>query len=99
MVENPRSVLSSVFGKPQHTFHPYDFAALEPADNYKKFTCLWVGGGFIMPAAQPDPALGEADQRIANAPDSKGRANFRSETPRGFARAVFAANVPAAVPA
>lgn len=43
-VENPVSVLSSAFGKPQHTFHPHDYTAYEPADNYTKKTCLWTGG-------------------------------------------------------
>ncbi|MGP5395986.1 hypothetical protein [Arthrobacter rhombi] len=46
LVENPVSVLSSAFGKPQHTFHPHDFTAYEPADNYTKKTCLWTGGGW-----------------------------------------------------
>ena len=45
MVENPVSVLASAFGKPQHTFHPADFTAYEPGDNYTKKTCLWTGGG------------------------------------------------------
>lgn len=92
MVENPVSVLSSIFGRAQHTFHPLDFAALEPGDNYRKRTCLWTGGGFVMPAKQPDPELGPPDQRILLAPDSLGRQRLRSATPKGFARAVFLAN-------
>lgn len=44
-VENPVSVLSSAFGKPQHTFNPSDYTAYEPGDNYTKKTCLWTGGG------------------------------------------------------
>lgn len=44
MVENPVSVLASAFGKPQHTFHPADYTAYEPGDNYTKKTCLWTGG-------------------------------------------------------
>lgn len=44
LVENPVSVLSSAFGKPQHTFHPADYTAYEAGDNYTKKTCLWVGG-------------------------------------------------------
>lgn len=44
-VENPVSVLASAFGKPQHTFHPADYTAYEPGDNYTKKTCLWTGGG------------------------------------------------------
>lgn len=92
MVENPASVLSSVFGKPQHTFNPWEYTLLEPGDNYNKRTCLWTGNGFRMPPRQLDPTLGAPDNRIHFAPASKQRANFRSATPIGFARAVFASN-------
>lgn len=94
LVENPSGALSSVFGKPDHTFHPWWFTALEPTDNYTKLTCLWTGGGFRMPGRNIDPTLGEPDNRIhATAPGPK-RANIRSATPMGFARAVFEANAP-----
>ena len=96
MVENPVSVLRRVFGKADHSFHPHDYTAFEPADNYTKKTCLWTGGGFVMPAPQRDPSLGEPDDRIFKAPPSWGRGNFRSATPMGFARAVFQANAPVA---
>jgi hypothetical protein len=91
-VENPVSVLSSVFGKPNHTFSPHDFTGYEAGDNYTKKTCLWTGGGFVMPAPSRDLSLGAPDDRIHKAPPSAERANFRSATPMGFARAVFAAN-------
>ena len=91
-IENPVSTLSAVFGKPDHTFHPWHFSAIEPADNYTKKTCLWVGGGFRMPKREIDPSSGEPDNRIHMAPPGLGRMNFRSATPMGFARAVFAAN-------
>jgi len=92
MVENPVSVLASAFGKPQHTFHPADYTAYEPGDNYTKKTCLWTGGGFIMPQPSKDPSLGAPDNRIHFASPGPERANFRSATPMGFARAVFEAN-------
>jgi hypothetical protein len=91
-VENPASALSRVFGKADHTFHPFEFTALEPADNYTKKTCLWTGGGFVMPKPQRDMTLGSPDDRIHKAPPSSARANFRSATPMGFARAVYLAN-------
>jgi hypothetical protein len=91
-VENPSGALSRVFGKPDHTFHPWHYTAHEPGDNYKKLTCLWTGGGFVMPPVHRDPAAGPPDDRIHKAPPGPGRANFRSATPMGFARAVFAAN-------
>jgi len=92
MVENPVSVLASAFGKPQHSFHPADYTAYEAGDNYTKKTCLWTGGGFVMPAPAKDETLGAPDNRIHFASPGPERANFRSATPMGFARAVFEAN-------
>ncbi len=121
--ENPVSVFSSIFGKPQHTFHPFEFTAIQMADNYTKRTCLWTGGGFAMPAPQLDlrvasdiaavksitgkmPPKKKAqlltglelefypDDRVHKCPPGAERANIRSATPEGFARAVFIANHP-----
>jgi hypothetical protein len=92
LVENPVSVLRRVFGPADHIFDPCDYTAHEPADNYTKRTCLWTGGGFVMPAPLWDPELGPPDDRIHKAPPSAERANFRSATPMGFARAVYMAN-------
>ena len=92
--ENPVSVFSSIFGKPDHIFRPHQFTGYEPNDNYTKATCLWTGGGFMMPEHFKDEALGNPDDRIHKAPPSAGRANFRSATPAGFAKAVFLANAP-----
>lgn len=91
-VENPVGALSRVFGKPTHTFHPCDFTAYEASDNYTKRTCLWTGGGFLMPQPARDASLGKPDDRIHKAPPGPDRENFRSATPLGFARAVFDAN-------
>lgn len=91
-VENPVSVLSSAFGKPAHIFNPFDYTAWEPADNYTKKTCLWAGGGFVMPEPNRDSTLGPPDDRIHKAAPGPDRENFRSATPLGFARAVFDAN-------
>lgn len=96
-VENPVSTLSATFGKPNHTFHPWHFAGYEPGDNYTKKTCLWTGGGFIMPEPFTDPNAGPPDNRIHMAPPGPERMNFRSATPMGFARAVYNSN--AKVPA
>lgn len=92
MIENPVSQISSIWRKPDHTFHPYEFTGFDADDNYTKKTCLWSGGGFIMPKPYIDPFLPEPDNRIHTAPPSAERANFRSATPRGFARAVYHAN-------
>lgn len=64
-IENPVSVLSTLWRKPDHRFHPYEFGGYIAANNaahplypeyiaandaYSKLTCLWTGGGFRMPA-------------------------------------------------
>ncbi|MDX9716314.1 MAG: hypothetical protein RBT67_02970 [Thauera sp.] len=92
MIENPVSTISSYWRKPDATFHPHHFTLLEPDDNYTKATCLWTGGGFVMPESCRDFTLGPPDDRIHKAPPGPNRANYRSATPMGFARAVFKAN-------
>lgn len=88
MLENPVSTVSTYWRKPDHTFHPWHYG-----DLYSKTTCLWTGNGFVMPEpiyrTKPD---GVDDKRIHYASPGPDRANFRSETPMGFARAVFNAN-------
>lgn len=87
--ENPVSVFSSIFGKPDFCFNPCDYTGYCAEDNYTKKTCLWVGNGFALPAAFKDETLGAPDDRIHKAAPGPERANFRSATPRGFAQAVF----------
>lgn len=92
MLENPVSVISSEWRPPDWTFHPYEYGGyLQPAgDRYTKATCLWTGPGFCMPLKRPvSPWEGSKMHRL---PPSKDRANLRSATPMGFARAVFEAN-------
>lgn len=88
MLENPVSRLSSSWRKPDHMFDPCDYG-----DPYTKKTCIWSGGGFVMPPKNRVPVTLES--YIHKMPPSPDRANRRSETPMGFARAVFAANSPA----
>lgn len=93
MIENPVSTISTYWRKPDHTFHPNDYAGLCADDTYTKKTCLWTGNGFVMP--DPVPLHGvEPDDRIHKAPPGPGRKDFRGATPIGFARAVFSANSP-----
>jgi hypothetical protein len=92
MIENPVSVVSTHWRKPDYMFDPCDYGGyLEPhGDAYTKRTCLWTGNGFVMPNPnRVQPILGSRMHRFG--PSSK-RANLRSETPRGFAQAVFNAN-------
>lgn len=92
--ENPVSVFSQIFGKPDHTFHPHHYTKYCADDNYTKLTTLRVGGGFVMPEPAKDETLGAPDDRIHKAPPSDERANFRSATPRGFAMACYLSNAP-----
>ena len=92
--ENPVSAFSGIFGEPSYSFHPFQYAGYCAEDQYVKTTCLWAGGGFVMPQPREVGRFGEPDQRIFTAPPSEDRANFRSATPKGFARAVFLANCP-----
>ena len=94
IIENPVSTISSYWRKPDAIFHPHHFTLLEPDDNYTKTTCLWTGGGFVMPANSQDFTLGKPDDRIHKCAPGPDRQNVRSATPMGFARAVFQANAP-----
>lgn len=85
LIENPVSTVSSYWRKPDHTFDPCDYG-----DPYTKKTCLWTGGGFVMPKTRRvEPTLGS---KMYSLPPSPDRANLRSATPPGFAQAVFLAN-------
>lgn len=113
--ENPVSVFSGIFGKPDAIFHPFEYGGylpegvshplhpdyFPPQDAYGKKTCLWVGGGFVMPEKRPVPiATGQVDGQGQSKAHNKlgGKSdrtkNIRSATPRGFAKAVFLANAP-----
>lgn len=85
LIENPVSTVSSYWRKPDHTFDPCDYG-----DPYTKKTCLWTGGGFVMPPKRRvEPTLGSKMHLL---PPSDDRARLRSATPPGFAQAVFEAN-------
>lgn len=98
MLENSVGFLSSIphIGKPDYYFHPWEYTAFCRDDHYTKKTCIWAGGGFVMPVQQLWPSLVgvKPDDRIHKAPPGDERANFCSATPMGFAKAVFAANKP-----
>lgn len=105
--ENPVSVLSSLWRKPDYIFHPYEYGRYLPAndvhprwpeyiaprDKYRKKTCLWTGNGFIMPPERSvgDPGEDSLQHRKLGGKSAKTK-QIRSETPRGFALAVMEAN-------
>lgn len=98
LIENPVSTISSYWRQADYIFHPWQYTEFELGDNYTKTTCLWTGGGFVMPEPKIAAELinVKPDNRIHTAAPSDGRADFRSATPLGFARAVFEANSPLA---
>jgi hypothetical protein len=98
LIENPSGTLSTYWRKPDHSFDPHEYGGYLPngGDAYTKRTCLWTGGGFRMPPRKPvEPVDGSKMHRLGPSPE---RANLRSVTPEGFARAVFAANHGAPLP-
>lgn len=105
--ENPVSVMSTIWRKPDFSFHPYEFGGylpeddehpvfpsyIKPRDAYPKKTCLWTGNGFVMPEKIPvHVEPGYSDQHKKLGGKSKKTKNIRSATPRGFAKSVFLAN-------
>jgi hypothetical protein len=87
MIENPVGKFSDHMGRPDFTFQPWQYG-----DLWTKKTCLWTGGGFVMPPPiNTEPPTGTTE-RIWKMPPSDERADLRGETPPGFALAVFRAN-------
>lgn len=85
MIENPVSTFSTYWRKPDYTFDPCDYG-----DPYTKKTCLWTGGGFVMPEKnRVEPTEGS---KMHLMPPSEDRQQLRSVTPEGFAKAVYEAN-------
>jgi hypothetical protein len=87
MVENPVGKFSDHMGKPNHTFQPWQYG-----DLWTKKTCLWTGKGFVMPQPLHSAAPPGVTQAIWLMPPSGDRADKRSETPAGFAKAVYESN-------
>jgi len=93
MIENPVSTVSTYWRKPDHMFDPCDYGGYlyaSSADAYTKKTCLWTGNGFVMPPKRRVPPVDGSKMHFV--PPGPERANIRSATPMGFARAVYQAN-------
>jgi hypothetical protein len=86
-VENPVGTIPTHHRKPDYYFQPWFYG-----DLYQKKTCLWTGNGFVMPRAEFIVKPEGVKQSIWLASPGEDRADIRSETPEGFARAVFEAN-------
>ncbi len=108
-IENPVSRLATLWRKPNHSFHPFEYGGYIPEgqaahpkwpeyipqrDAYSKKTCLWAGGGFVMPQKKPVEcdSFGTSQQFRKLGGKSMKTKNIRSATPRGFATAAFMAN-------
>ncbi|KAB8306604.1 Dcm methylase [Rahnella aquatilis] len=105
--ENPVSVLSTLWRKPDYTFHPYEFGGylpendvhpeypdyIKPRDAYPKKTCIWSGNRFAIPEKKPVECAPDYSLQYKKLGGKSTRTkNIRSATPRGFAVAVFEAN-------
>ena len=90
-IENPVSVISSEWRKPDCFFHPYEYGGYVggSGDGYTKKTCLWTGGQFSLPPKKAIPLDKKTSERIWRMAPSAERQNLRSKTPLGFAQAVF----------
>ena len=107
-IENPVSVLATMWRKPDYRFHPYEYGGyipddqaehprwpeyIAPRDAYPKNTCLWTGFGFVMPWTDPvEPEQGHSRQHLKLGGKSQRTKDIRSATPRGFATAVYEFN-------
>ena len=87
MIENPVGAVTRHHRESDYTFHPWEYG-----DLYTKRTCLWTGNGFKMPPPVYDAEPDGVTQKIWLASPGASRQKERSETPAGFARAVFESN-------
>tara|TARA_R110000824_G_C15012090_1_gene657450 strand:+ start:108 stop:824 length:717 start_codon:yes stop_codon:yes gene_type:complete len=106
-LENPISVASTLWRKPDFKFHPFEYGGYLPKDDihptypkyirardaYPKKTCIWSNDKFVMPGKkQVHCDEGYSDQHHKLGGRSLKTKNIRSATPRGFAQAVFEYN-------
>ena len=87
MLENPVGVLSTYWRKPDYIFQPWMYGELE-----SKATCLWTGGGFVMPQPICTSQPHNVKQSVWMMGPSDDRGRKRSVTPPEFAKSVFLAN-------
>lgn len=86
-IENPKGVIPSHHRMWDYAFHPWHYGNL-----WQKFTCLWTGNGFVMPEKKYITKPEGTKQKIWLASPGLDRQDERSETPEGFARAVYESN-------
>ncbi len=79
-IENPISIMSTVYRKPDQIIQPWQFGHGET-----KATCLWLEG---LPNLVPTEIVEGREARIHNMPPSKDRWKLRSITYQGIANAM-----------
>lgn len=106
MHENPVGILATRWRPVDFWFDPSDYGGwlpeddvhprwgqyLPPRDAYPKKTGIRCGNGFVQPEKRPVPALKDYPGWKLLGGRSARTKQIRSETPRGFAHAVWAAN-------
>lgn len=107
MIENPVSVLATMWRPSNYTVQPWEYGGYLPEDDvhpffpdfinardsYPKKTCLWTGNGFRLPGKIPVYVEpGYSEQYKRLGGKSKKTKVIRSLTPRGLARAIILAN-------
>ncbi len=79
-VENPISIMSTRYRKPDQIIQPWQFGHGET-----KATCLWLKG---LPKLEPTKIVSGRDARVYKTPDTKNRWKLRSITYQGIADAM-----------
>lgn len=79
-VENPISIMSTCYRKPDQIIQPWQFGHGET-----KSTCLWLKG---LPLLKPTQIVEGREQRIWKLPPTTDRAKLRSKTYQGIAEAM-----------
>lgn len=79
-IENPVSIMSSLYRKPDQIIQPWQFGHGET-----KATCLWLKG---LPLLTPTNVVAGRIARVHNMPPSPDRWKDRSRTYEGIAKAM-----------
>jgi hypothetical protein len=79
-LENPISIISRWFGKPEQIIQPWQFGHGET-----KSTCLWLKN---LPPLKPTKIVSGREARIHRLPPSPDRWKLRSKTYQGIATAM-----------
>lgn len=80
MVENPISIMSTMYRKPDQIIHPWQFGHGET-----KATCLWLKN---LPLLKPSKIVDGRENKIHRMAPSKDRWKLRSTTYKGIAEAM-----------